>query len=70
MRGQKVGLHPIVSSSGLNDGLINLNKLFRIVGVVISIDVASLELVLPLDLSKWSRQSPKSTSPNWGDVLC
>jgi hypothetical protein len=68
--GKKVGLNPIISSSGLNDGMINLNKLFRIVGPVILINVAILELVRPLELFEWSCQSMKPTFPNWGDVLC
>jgi hypothetical protein len=41
---QKVGLYPIISTGNFNNGLINLNKLFRIAGVVILINVAYLEL--------------------------
>jgi hypothetical protein len=45
MQWQKIDLHSIVSSGGLNDGLIHLNKFFRVAGAIISIDVASVELV-------------------------
>jgi hypothetical protein len=67
--GRKLAFTQIVSSGGLNDSLINLNKLFRIAGSVIPITVASLKLVRPSYLSEWSRQSLESTSSNWGDVL-
>jgi hypothetical protein len=48
-------LHPIVSSDGLNDGLINLNKFFRVARLIIPINVAGFELVWPPDLFEWSR---------------
>jgi hypothetical protein len=67
--GRKLAFTQIVSSGGLNDSLINLNKLFRIAGSVIPITVASLKLVRPSYLSEWSRQSLESTSSNLGDVL-
>jgi hypothetical protein len=54
-RGQKVGIHPIVSLGDLNDNLIHLNKFFMVAEAVIPVDVASLEFVLPPDLSEWSR---------------
>jgi hypothetical protein len=66
----KVGLYPIISTGNFNNGLINLNKLFRIVGVVILINVACLELGWPPDLPEWPRQSAEHTSPCWGDVYC
>jgi hypothetical protein len=45
---QEVGLYPIISTSSFYDGLINLNKLFRIAGAVILINVACFELGQPL----------------------
>jgi hypothetical protein len=47
---QKVGLYPIISTGSFYDGLINLNKFFRIARVVILINVACLELGWPPDL--------------------
>jgi hypothetical protein len=41
---QEVGLYPIISTSSFYDGLINLNKFFRIAGVIILINVALFEL--------------------------
>jgi hypothetical protein len=41
---QKVVIYLIISTDSFYDGLINLNKLFRIVGAVILINVACLEL--------------------------
>jgi hypothetical protein len=67
---QKVALYPIISTSNFYDGLINLNKFFRIAGVIIWINVACLELGRPPDLPEWSRQSTKLTSPCWGNVPC
>jgi hypothetical protein len=67
---QKVGLYPIISTGSFYDDLINLNKLLRIVGAVILINVACLELDWPPDLPEWSRQSVEPTSPCWGDVSC
>jgi hypothetical protein len=52
---------PIISSSGLNDDLIHLNKFFRVTGTIMSVDVASFELVWQLNLSEWSHQSTEST---------
>jgi hypothetical protein len=62
-------MHPIVSSDGLNDGLIHLNKFFRVAGAIIPVDVASLEFVWPMDLSEWSRQSTESTISHQSNVL-
>jgi hypothetical protein len=67
---QKVDLYPIISIDSFYDGLINLNKFFKITGVVILINVACLELGWPPDLPKWSRQSAEPTSPFWGNVPC
>jgi hypothetical protein len=67
--GQKIGLHLIVFSSGLNDGLIHLNNFFRVVGAVISINVASLELVWPPDLFERPHQSTESTFSHWSNAL-
>jgi hypothetical protein len=47
---QEVGLYPIISTSSFYDGLINLNKFFRIAGGVILINVACFELDWPPDL--------------------
>jgi hypothetical protein len=47
------GLYPIVSSCGLDDYMIYLDELFGIVGLVILIDVPSLELLQPDDLPEW-----------------
>jgi hypothetical protein len=41
---QKVALHSIISSDSFYDGVINLNKFFRIVGSVILINVTRHEL--------------------------
>jgi hypothetical protein len=46
----KVGLYPFISTGSFYDGLINLNKLFRITGAIILINVACLELGWPPDL--------------------
>jgi hypothetical protein len=67
---QKVGLYPIISIGSFYDGLIKLNKLFGIAGVVILINVACLELGWPPDLPEWSRQSAEPTSSCWSDVSC
>jgi hypothetical protein len=40
---REVGLYLIISTGSFYDGLINLNKFFRIVGAVILINVAYLE---------------------------
>jgi hypothetical protein len=47
---QEVDLYPIISTGSFYDGLINLNKFFRIAGAVILINVACLELGRPPDL--------------------
>jgi hypothetical protein len=67
---QEVGLYPIISTGSFYDGLINLNKIFRIAVAVILINVACLELGWPPDLPEWSRQSVEPTSPCWGDASC
>jgi hypothetical protein len=67
---QEVGLYPIISTGSFYDGLINLNKFFRIAGAVILINVACLELGWPPNLPEWSRQSVEPTSPCWGDASC
>jgi hypothetical protein len=41
---QKIGLYPIISTRSFYDGLINLNKFFRIAGAVILINVTYLAL--------------------------
>jgi hypothetical protein len=65
---QKVGIHSIISTDSFYDGLINLNKVFRIAGSVILINVTHLELGWPLDFSERNRQSAESAPPSWGDV--
>jgi hypothetical protein len=62
---QKVDLHTIISSGSFYDGLINLNKFFRITGSIILINVTHLELGWPPDFSKRSHQSAKSTPSSW-----
>jgi hypothetical protein len=52
---QEVGLYPIISTGSIYDGLINLNKFFRIAGVVILINVACFVLGRPPDLLEWPR---------------
>jgi hypothetical protein len=67
---QEVGLYPIISTNSFYDGLINLNKFFSIVGAIILINVAYLELGGPPDLPEWPRQSAEPTSPYWSNVPC
>jgi hypothetical protein len=43
-------LYPIVSSCGLNDSMIHLDKLLRVVGLIILVDVPGLELFWPDNL--------------------
>jgi hypothetical protein len=43
-RGQIVGFYPIITSSGLNDRVVDLDELFRITEVVILVDRLKLEL--------------------------
>jgi hypothetical protein len=62
---QEVGLYPIISTDSFYDGLINLNKFFRIAETVILINVACLELGRPLDLPEWPYQSTY-----WGNTPC
>jgi hypothetical protein len=47
---QKVILYPIISTGSFYDGLINLNKFFKIARTVILINVTCLELGRPSDL--------------------
>jgi hypothetical protein len=47
---QKVDLYPIISTGSFYDGLINLNKFFKIVRAIILINVAYLELGRPPSL--------------------
>jgi hypothetical protein len=65
---QEVGLCPIISTGSFYDGLINLNKFFRIVGAVILINVACLEPSRPPDLSEWSRQTMEPTPSCWSNA--
>jgi hypothetical protein len=67
---QEVGIYPIISTGSFYDGLINLNKFFRIVGVVILIDVAYLELGRPPNLPECPRQSTEATPPYWSNIPC
>jgi hypothetical protein len=67
---QEVGLYPIISTGSFYDGLINLNKFFRIAGAVILINVACLELGRPPDLPEWPRQCTEPTAPCWSNVPC
>jgi hypothetical protein len=67
---QEVGLYSIISTSSFYDGLINLNKFFRIVGAIILINVACLELGRPPDLPEWPHQSMKPTPPCWSNTPC
>jgi hypothetical protein len=62
---QKVGLYPIISTDNFYDGLINLNKFFKIVEAVILINVTCLELGRPPDLPEWPHQSMELTPPCW-----
>jgi hypothetical protein len=66
---QEVGLYPIISTGNFYDGLINLNKFFRIVGVVILINVVCFVLGRPPDLPEWPRQSTEATPPCWSNAL-
>jgi hypothetical protein len=47
---QEIDLYLIISTGRFYNGLINLNKFFKIAGAVISINVACLELSRPPDL--------------------
>jgi hypothetical protein len=47
---QKVDLYPIISTDSFYDGLINLNKFFRIARAIILINVVCLELGQSPDL--------------------
>jgi hypothetical protein len=49
---RKLGPHPIVSTGSFYDGLINLNKFFRVAGSIILVNVTHLELGWPLDFSE------------------
>jgi hypothetical protein len=49
-RRQIIGLYSIVSSSGLNDRMIDLVKFFWIVEAIILVNMPRLELVWPNDL--------------------
>jgi hypothetical protein len=44
-RGQIVGLYPIVTSGGLNDSIIDLDKFFWIAGAIIPVNMPELELL-------------------------
>jgi hypothetical protein len=50
--GRKLAFTQSSPPAVFNDGLIHLNKFFRVVGAVIPVDVISLELVWPPDLSE------------------
>jgi hypothetical protein len=65
---QKIGFHPIISSGGFDDSLINLNKFFRIASSIILIYMARLEFGWPLDIPEWSGQGGETTSPCWGNA--
>jgi hypothetical protein len=52
---QEVGLYLIISTGSFYDGVINLNKFFRIAGTVILVNVICLELGRPPDLPEWPR---------------
>jgi hypothetical protein len=67
---QKASLYLIISTGSFYDGLINLNKLFRIAGAIVLINVACFEFGRPPDFPKWPRQSMKLTPPCWSDVPC
>jgi hypothetical protein len=47
---QEVVIYSIISTSNFYNGLINLNKFFRIAGAVILINVAYFEPGRPFDL--------------------
>jgi hypothetical protein len=56
-------LYAIVSSYGLNDGMIDLDELLGIAGPIILIDVPDLEFLWPDNLlERWS-QSTETTPP-------
>jgi hypothetical protein len=67
---QEVDLYPIIFTNSLYDGLINLNKFFRIAGAIILINVACLELGRPPDPLEWPRQSAEPTPPCWSNAPC
>jgi hypothetical protein len=67
---QEVGLYPIISTGSFYDGMINLNKFFRIAEAIILINMACLELAWPPDLPEWPRQSTEPTPPCWSNVSC
>jgi hypothetical protein len=67
---QKVVIYPIISTGSFYDDLINLNKLFRIVGAVILINVVCLEFGQPPDLPEWPLQSMEPTPPYWSNIPC
>jgi hypothetical protein len=49
---QKVGLYPIISTVSFYDGLINVNKFFRIAGAIVLINVVCFEFDRPPDFPK------------------
>jgi hypothetical protein len=65
---QKVDLYPIISTGSFYDGLINLNKIFRIAGAIVLINVACFEFGRPPNFPKWPRQSTETTPPYWSDI--
>jgi hypothetical protein len=58
----EVGLYPIISTDNFYDGMINLNKFFRIAGAVILINVACLEL-------GWPPDHPECPARAWNQLL-
>jgi hypothetical protein len=65
---QKVGLYPIISTGSFYDGLINVNKFFKIAGAIVLINVVCFEFGRPPDFPKWPRQSTETTPPCWSNV--
>jgi hypothetical protein len=62
-RGQIVGLYHIVTASGLNSRVVDLDELFGIAGDVILVDQSRLELVGSSHLPELGRQSTERVSP-------
>jgi hypothetical protein len=55
--GQIVDHHSIVTSSGLDDHVVDLDELFRVTGAVILVDQPRVELVWPSNSPELGRQS-------------
>jgi hypothetical protein len=67
---QIVGFHPIITSSGLNERVIDLDELFGVVGVVILVNQSRFELVGLGDLPEHGCQSTERAPPWWCGGSC